>query len=154
MLKFFRTNNIIPNTIFSLSNRLCALHNCTRRYNTLMKQHVGQVMNGKTFKSMFKDYFPCKVICDDRDLSNYKSCLIKREGNCESGGTWFTKVKYIVDYIGVQKNKIVELELLDDETIFIGKTDCKTNSFIVKNIWDTYAFVEYLVQTDYEKFMI
>lgn len=160
MFKFFKTNNIIPNTIFSLSNRLSVSHNYTRKHNTLMEQYIGKVMDGKTFKSIFKDYFPCKIIGDNFKSFNYGLGLVFNneefisDGDCLGNGLYFTDVRHVGSFRGFCGLKIAVLELLDNEPIYIEGPQCKTNSFVVKHIFYSWDFIEHLEQTDYENLIV
>lgn len=71
-----------------------------------MKQYEGKVIDGKTFKSKFPKYYPCKVVGNNTNAFKYKLGLIKNDeafnphGSCKSGGLYFTDAINVYDYYG------------------------------------------------------
>lgn len=53
---FFKSIRLNPP---NLSTRQCVVH-CD---NTLIKQYRGKIMDGKTFKNTFENYYPAEEIC-------------------------------------------------------------------------------------------
>lgn len=159
MYRNIRTSvKIFGLNFFGLGLGICTNASCD--YDpSLMKQYEGKVIDGRTFKNIFKDYFPCKVVGDNHNSFAYKLGVVKNNeefnpsGNCQGGGLYFTDVKNVLSYFDHYGINIAILELLNDEKIYVEGSKCKTNSFIVKNILSIRAFVEYLEQTDYENLM-
>lgn len=159
MYKFRRTGTkLLGLNLFGLC--MCSTNVLCDYDETIMKQYKGKVMDGRTFKRVFRDYEPCKVIGNNHNSFDYKLGVIENNeefnpnGECEGGGLYFTDIKHIRKYFRCYGNKVAILELLDDEKICIEDdgSKCKTNSFVVKNILDECAFVRYLERSDYENF--
>lgn len=130
----------------------------THNIPALMKQYNLSTMTGAQFKSIFENYYPCKVIRPNEKIV-YKEGLVsgdeqfKQYVHHEEGGLYFTTISNVGKYICSDNDKIAILNILDHETIHIGNIGCGTNSFIVEKILDVGDFVRLLQETNYDDFI-
>lgn len=149
-----------------------------RKWSTPSITHdfMGHIMNGYSFKKLFPNYVPCKIVGNNYNNFKYEPGLITNTEDWkprkDSGGLYFTCEDYIYDYFtgarGSLENdfyefnrfqtrnedKIAFIELLDDQDIWIGNTECKTNSFIVKNIISMHNYVNKMQYDNPDKFLL
>lgn len=126
---------------------------------TFMRQNrCATTITGAEFKNTFGNYHPCKVIRPNEKIV-YKEGLVSGDEQFnqyihhKGRGLSFTSISTISKYICTDDDKIAMLDLIDNETICIGDSDCETNSFIVKKILDVGDFVRMLQETNYDDFM-
>lgn len=125
--------------------------------HTKMGAHIGTVMMGSVFKETFPDYIPCKVIgLNEKGFQHkYKPGLVENDeefnpsGDCGGGGLYFCDASNIGLYWGIYGRNIAMLELLDNEPIYVEKSKCKTNRFIIGKILSIEDFFEELQTIDY-----
>lgn len=137
---------------------------------------TGHVLNGYSFKKLFPNYVPCKVVGNNHNGFEYNIGLVTNTEDWnpkkDSGGLYFTNEDYIYDYfmgsrgswvhndfygsnpfLDRNEDKIALIELLDDQDIWIGTTECKTNSFIVTNILTINNYVNQMHHDNPDKFL-
>lgn len=137
---------------------------------------VGHILNGYSFKKLFPNYVSCKIVGNNYNNFKYELGLITNtedwDPRGDSGGLYFTCEDYIYDYftgacnslendfyesnlfLSRNDDKIAFIELLDDQDIWIGYTECKTNSFIVKNIMSMHNYINQMQYDNPNKFLL
>lgn len=149
---------IIFRQLYKMNYLSTVLTPVTHNIPMLMKQYNLSTMTGAQFKSIFKNYNPCKVIRPNEKIV-YKEGLVSGDEQFkqyvyhEEGGLYFTTISIVGKYICSDNDKIAILNILDHETIHIGDIGCETNSFIVEKILDVGDFVRLLQETNYDDFI-
>lgn len=113
---------------------------CDYDENTMKKAEFSE-MDGKTFKKMFPDYQPMKIIGDNYKKFTYKLGVNTNtekyipSGYCKGNGLYFTDSSKILHFMDTFGDNIAFIKLQEDIPIWIEENGkCKTHEFIITKI--------------------
>lgn len=116
--------------------------------------YINTVMTGAEFKKIFPNHISCKAV--GSNYNNYHDKYIKGpglvvndeefnpSGDCSKGGLYFCDASKIGLYWEIYGRNIAMLELPDDARIYIQKSKCKTDRFVIQKILNIEEFFEEL----------